>query len=183
MLLTSTIQKLGNKVHSPHSKPEGKRAGNGLGVHCSDCKRGFPVCLARLPVFTITLGAGEGVGQRGRALGDKTVLVLGRSFSVASMLSMLALKESIMSPGSVAAFRFCIIAYAAFVSLRKFASSGAWVVLISLSWAILRVKSRDGSGVVVSTVSVCRPHQVSAVKYRRSLRQASRKLNRLDHGT
>lgn len=94
------------------------------------------------------------MGQRGRALGDKTVLVLGRSFSVASMLSMLALKDSIMSPGSASAFPFCMIAYAAFISLRKFVSSGAWVVLISLSWAILRVKSRDGSGVVVSTVSV-----------------------------
>ena len=70
-----------------------------------------------------TFGACGGVGKRGRALGDKTVL--GTSFSVASRLSMLALKESIMSPGSVTAFFSCIIAYASFIRWRKCASSGA----------------------------------------------------------
>lgn len=68
----------------------------------------------------------EACGSGGRTLGLKTVL--GGSFSVASMLSMLALKESIMSPGSVTAFLFCIVAYAAFMSLRKHASSGASVL-------------------------------------------------------
>ena len=91
----------------------------------------------------ITFGACGGVGKRGRALGDKTVS--GTSFSVASRLSMLALKESIMSTGSVTALVSCIIAYASFIRWRKCASSGASALSFQCG-AILQVKSRDGSG-------------------------------------
>lgn len=77
-------------------------------------------------MFSLGACATVAVGKRDRALGGRTAL--GCSFSVASMLSILALKESIVSPGSVTACLFCIVAYATFISRRKVASSGASVL-------------------------------------------------------